>query len=53
MSEKSDYSQLFAGFQHIFMHLVDIIWSYLAENGPQIVKYEYFFARFLEKLIHP
>ena len=52
MSGKSGYSQLFAGFQHIFTHFMHIRRSMLAENSPKIEKYVYFLARFLQKNLH-
>ena len=36
MSEKSGYFQLFARFQHIFMHFLHTKWSFLVQNGPKI-----------------
>ena len=47
VSENSGYFQLFAGFQH--KHFLHTKWSFLAENGPQIVKYAYFVRKFSRK----
>ena len=52
VSEKNGYFQLSASFQHtcIFKHFLHTKWSFLANNDSTLVKYAYFFARFLEKL---